>query len=438
MGRLSFHHTSAMKRCFVRFGWPSLLLAIFLSACTEFFFGPDDHEDPTPDARLGKVAFETSCAGCHASGDAFDLAYFSFSDFDVVRRAVKHVDTTTANNIVAYVRSLQVNGVQEATRVFQPGTAVLASDQAFWRDLFGTDQFPEALTSSDLRAVNPRQVSVPVGLLTWSSEGTDLDWMSDDPLPSELLELDDGALDEAIASYREDRTELRLLDFIDVFTRVSTDSTLSASPLCEGEAATHTYPTPCFDARRWASSLAATHYLRRGNVASVPGAVAQLWWDTGEAAVTVWANERRTIEQRRIAAAWLYLAFSFAPEAFPERSGYLTQHLQTLGYPRLSSFVAMRRMVGNGRAQQTDDQPFWDAFLAISRAPNNLSLSVALFAYSYLRDRLTSGDSAMDPAFATHLIQQSWSLMESQGATSNADLRSAAIAVRDEVLQLLE
>jgi mono/diheme cytochrome c family protein len=60
------------------------------------------------DVRLGKQAFEQSCSGCHASRDGFDLKVFGFSDTTIVRRAVHHVDTVTARNIVAYIRTLEV------------------------------------------------------------------------------------------------------------------------------------------------------------------------------------------------------------------------------------------------------------------------------------------------------------------------------------------
>ena len=61
----------------------------------------DIETPPPPDASLGRTAFVASCAPCHASADGFDLAFFGFSDFDIVRRGVAHVDTATARDIVA-------------------------------------------------------------------------------------------------------------------------------------------------------------------------------------------------------------------------------------------------------------------------------------------------------------------------------------------------
>ncbi|HUF08371.1 MAG TPA: cytochrome c [Rhodothermales bacterium] len=425
--------------------WIVSALLLFVAACND---GPvgleeigdliddilEEREIRPPDPVAGKAAFEASCAACHASGDAFDLAYFSFSDFDIVRRGVAHVDTSTAEDIVAFVRSHEVNGVARETPPFQPGERLLVGDRSFWRGLFGTDAWPGTLTVEDLRAIDPREVSAPIRLPTWSSELNELDWMPEMPLPADLLTLESGALASAIETYRGGWAEYNLIAALTTFRRLTT----GPGALCEGEAAVHTYPTECFEARRWISSLAAIHYLRVGSTGPLPFEVAQAFWDTGEAAVSIWARLDRTHNPRLTAALWLYLGFIAAPEGFSERAGYLGQHLQTLGYPRLATFTALRRMVGNGPAHLEADQRFWDAFLAISRAPNDLAMHVARFAYTYLRDGLVTGSPAQDPAFARQLVQQGWSLLVSKGATgADTALDAEVMVLRDELSELL-
>src|SRR6476620_4725862 len=86
---------------------------------------PLDPAIPLPDPSLGRMAFDQSCSGCHASRDGFDLKTFGFTDTTIIRRAVKHVDTTTAYNIVAYIHSLSAPPNNADLRLFQPRGTVL-------------------------------------------------------------------------------------------------------------------------------------------------------------------------------------------------------------------------------------------------------------------------------------------------------------------------
>ncbi|NOT07440.1 MAG: hypothetical protein HOP28_04455 [Gemmatimonadales bacterium] len=68
----------------------------------------------------GHTAFESSCASCHASRDGFDLAFFGFGKSNIVRRAVRHVPQSTAEDIAAYIASLGVASRGRSFRIFQP------------------------------------------------------------------------------------------------------------------------------------------------------------------------------------------------------------------------------------------------------------------------------------------------------------------------------
>ena len=89
-----------------------------------------------------------SCADCHGAPDAFDLAYFNFTDDDIRRRGTpNHVGTVDTEKVVELVREIRkkydiTNPVDpRTTRVFQPGGTPLAGanpterDAAFMQEL---------------------------------------------------------------------------------------------------------------------------------------------------------------------------------------------------------------------------------------------------------------------------------------------------------------
>lgn len=369
---------------------PLLLASVALAAC-----GGDD---VAPSATRGELAFRESCAPCHASGDGFDLAFFGFDEADIVRRALKHVPEETGRDIAAYVRALGVTPVGVTTRLFQPGGRVASSEAQMWTDTFGvaSDVWPAALTADTLRALDLRTLAVPVALPRWSSERTGGDWMPDTPLDAALHDADGGILRERLAAYRAAPDDASLVALVTAFQRrVGPD-------LCYGEVGAQPLADVCFEARRWMSSLAAMHFVRRGITEEIPIEVVRLWWQTGEASVsTNFVPITRRPDEVRIerTAAWLYLGFTYAPAEFREENSYLGQFLDAAGHPRLAMLTALRRMVADGRVHEPapeepfwDGQRFWDANLAVLRAPSELRLAAAAFVIDYLSARLNGGD----------------------------------------------
>src|SRR5829696_1537549 len=145
-----------------RLALPAVVVAAV--ACSESSRDALDPSDVVANPVLGQLSFEQSCAGCHASHDGFDLKTFGFSDTTIIRRAVKHVDTGSARNIVAYIHSLQAPPTDTRLRLFQPRGAPLGSDVEFATALFGRDAWPETLTTAQLMAIDPRTVQVAVKL----------------------------------------------------------------------------------------------------------------------------------------------------------------------------------------------------------------------------------------------------------------------------------
>lgn len=337
---------------------------------------------------LGRTAFANECAPCHTARDGFDIAFFGFADADIVRRAVKHVDSTTAGNIVTYIRSLGIAPFGRDHAPFQPGATVVQGDHAFWQSLFGTDGWPDGLTPAALRQIDVRTTPIPIRLPLWSVEEGDTDWLSDRPLDPELLDGNGGALRAAIESFNVAPNTGTLLQAIDRFHQVVRGS---PGDVCDGAPGAQPRGRDCFEALRWMSALAGVHILRGGPGANIPPEVLQLWWDTGEAARAVFHQEVAE-HPFEIVSGWLYLAYSFAPTQFPDEGGYLEQFLWSRGLQRTATFTALRRMVAAEPIR--DGQPaqrFADGYVAAIRGPMELRAEIVRFALEYLIDWMDAG-----------------------------------------------
>lgn len=392
--------------------------------------------DP-PDAERGRVAFTTACASCHASRDGYDLALFDFPAADIIRRAVAHVDSATARDIAAYVATLPVASRSRTFRPFQPGGSMASDDAQFWRQLFGTDGWPETLTVYSFATIDLRDVPVPLPFPEWSSEGDESDWMPESPLPDHVLEADGGVLARTIAGYYATPSRSRLLDVVGEFQRVT--RTGGPAAVCAGTAAVHEQPVPCFEARRWVSSLTAVHLLREGELREVPFEIAELWWDTGEAAVSVYFRvggmDRTTV------GAWLYMSSVFAPGGFPnpetgiaEDASYMGQMLQSSGRSRLAVVATLRRLAA--RAEwEPPMQDYWDAHLASIRSTRELRPGVLEAGLSFLLDQQAAGRLPADRELARRLIELDIDDFEAVGGSGDA---ATDARIRELATQVIE
>jgi len=339
------------------------------------------------DPMAGAVAFQEECAGCHASGDGFDLAFFAFTDTTIIRRAVGHVDTTTAFDIVAHISSLPVREEDRDVRMFQPGDRVLPSDMAFALELFGADQWPAGLGSSGLLAIDPLGVAAAVPLPLWSVEEGNTDWMPDTPLPDHILDTR-GQLPRAlIAGYRAAPTEQNLILTTQVLRGATVLRDSPDAPCFTNEPERADYQV-CFEAQRWISTLGVQHMIRYGLSTSVHPALHDVWWDVG---MTV----RRAIVKADIDfengfenwASWMYLGWIFEPSR--HASTYTAQGLANLGLERHATFVALRSQVARGPRSFA---VYADPTTTARHAPPHWTLNALSAGYRHTLERIESGD----------------------------------------------
>jgi hypothetical protein len=392
------------------------VLALVVAACSDSARDPVDPGIAKPNAVLGQVAFETSCAGCHASRDGFDLKTFGFTDTTIIRRAVKHVDSATARNIVAYIHGLSTPTINEKVSLFQPKGVQLNSDVDFATALFGRDAWPSDLTTMQLSAIDPRKVAIAIHLPIWSDEATNMDWMPDNPLPDGILNYSGGLVAAAIAGYRAAPTNENLVRAVTALRNADRATANVAAP-CLLEDTLRVNFRECFDVRRWTSTLVALHMLRYGPEATLAPGIQDVWWDVGNAA-------RKSRNDRSVPIAnadvnwaqWMYLGWSFDPSQ--HSSSYTGGAFRQLGLMRHATFIALRSEVARPRNSVTE---YEDYVNAVRFAPASWTVPVATFALRHLGERLASGDRPSLAQIATAVAQIYSGLTESYKKVSLSD-----------------
>jgi hypothetical protein len=410
---------------------------LVLAAAAIVGWGCDTVAGPaTPDALplaalRGQAAFTRECAPCHASGDAVDLAFFNFTDTTIVRRAVAHVDTATALDIVAFVHTRSVPRASRSLRLFQPGALVLGGDAAFAAALFGADQWPADLTTQDLQAIDPLQVKAAVPLPLWSQENGNLDWMPDTPLPVAILDDQEGRARARLTAYRASSTIENLMAAVAALRGADRRLDNPGAPCLFDVVDRVPDYISCFEVRRWTSTLAAQHMIRRGMTGRLHRAAHAVWWDVGNAARKAVHAGVALAQGERNWASWMYLGWIFEPGGFP--SVYTGNGLLRIGLPRHAAFVALRSEVARPAGSIT---PYADAEFAARFAPAHWTVNVVRFGYAHLLERLRRGD--LPPA--DRLVEARARVDSAYAVAARkvvADYRPALRHLADEVLTAL-
>ncbi len=349
---------------------------------------PPPSQAPAPDLAAGRAAFTTVCAACHSSRDGFDLAFFGFPDTTIIRRAVFHVDSVTARDIAAHVRTLGAPRATRGTRLFQPQGVELASDVEFATRLFGTDRWPADMTTSSLRAMDPLGVALAVPFPRWSVEHDNVDWMPDSELPAAVLDANGGAPRRALERYYAAPTLESLLVAVTALRTVERNPVNAAAPcLREGEDGPLADEAACFQVRRWTATLAAQHMMRLGVTGRLHPVLHDTWWDVGNAARLSTRFQGEIANGATNWASWMMLGWVFEPGR--HASVYTGNGLLERGLPRHATFVALRSEVAR---EAGSPAAFADAANAARFAPPHWAFGVTRFAFDHLLERLAAGE----------------------------------------------
>jgi hypothetical protein len=398
----------------VRLSLPAGLL--LFAGCSDSLRSPVDPASPKVDPIVGRLAFEQSCSGCHASRDGFDIKTFGFTDTTIIRRAVKHVDSATARNIVAYIQSLNAPPKDEKLRLFQPKGAPLPGDIEFANVLFGRDAWPDNLTTAQLAAIDPRTVQVAIRLPIWSDEGSNLDWMPDTPLPEGILNYSGGLVAGAVAGYRAAPTQDNLLRAVNAL-RTADRATANSEAPCLLEDTTRVRYAECFEVRRWTSTLVALYLLRNGMDLNLGGKVHDVWWDVGNAARKSRADRSVPIANADVNwTTWMFLGWSFDPSQ--HSSSYTGGGFRQLGLTRHATFVALRSEVARPRNSLS---VYEDLVNAVRFSPASWTLPVATFGLRHINERIADGQRPSVDQVATATAQVTAALTEAYKKVPVAD-----------------
>jgi len=410
-----------------------LLLAVAAAACTQPTTPADDNPPLVElgDPAAGELAFRDACGTCHASRDGFDVAHFAFSDTTILRRALGHVDTTTALDIVAHIRTLEVARRTPDARIFQPGGEVLESDREFAVRLFGADGWPDTLTTPGLRALDPRDVPIAVPFPLWSDEESNMDWMPDNPFPDELLDYGDGAARSRLDEYDRTASIQDLISALQVLVASDREPANAAAPCVED--GDRLQPAECFDVRRWVSSFGAQFMLRHDLDGALHNVLHDVWWDIGHVA-------RRTVLSDGFEGeipnalenwvTWMYAGWAFEPDR--HASFYLAAGLARAELPRHATFHVLRAQVAR---MEGSVAPYTDAANVPRYGHEDWVMEGLSFAYRHLLERLDVGDRPDDDiAQARDEVESAFELAEPLVSTSEAE---ALADLRDQILARL-
>ena len=411
---------------------------IAVSACA------DSSTEPQPSPTLthasaGQLAFVDSCSSCHASGDGYDLAYFQFADTTIMRRALTHVDSATAHTIVSYLQSLKTRNADAVTPLLQPGDLVLSSDSAFAVNLFGRDEWPLDLTETQLLSIDPRRVSIPFRMPTWSDENSEYDWMPERPVSESLLQMDcletrcaswDGAgigplhkrnAAAALVAYRLNPTLSNLTIVVEALRRAdhrSDDTHVAPCPLTKSPGYDY---TECFETRRWTATLVGQHFLRNGSM-PMDSSFRDALWDVGNAArMSLVDGAAGVPDAARNWPAWMYLGWSYGPSDQQRNMSYLATGLANLGYSRLAVFAALRSEVARLPGSY---KPYMDT-RAVARASTDAWFyNSVIYGLRNLSARQARGDVPLGAQADTAKIELQTIATEAAGRVSGSRLTS--------------
>ncbi len=313
--------------------------------------------------------------------------------------------------------------VGRGTRVFQPGSRMVVGDVVFALELFGADEWPAGLTTADLLAINPLEVSVAVPMPLWSDEITNRDWMPDRPLTAQVLEHSGGAVEDALAAYYANPGLDRLVRAVRALRRSQREN-LDVGGVCQHiDGAGFIDPVSCFEARRWTANLVGQHMLREDLDDHVHPDLHDAWWDVGNVARRTSRRAGLLTNREENWAAWMYLGWMFDPGR--HASVYTGLGLTNFALDRHATFVALRSQVARPVGSPA---VYNDVASAANFAPPHWTFDAVRFGFTHILERIAGGESPREGR-----LEEARSLLE---RTINRASRKVSDAELIELVQL--
>lgn len=381
------------------------------------------------DSTRGRLAYLASCQKCHGADIATDLELFNYNS--VVRRAMAHVDTLTALDILAHVATLGPGGpLDSLTQLFQPGTPATktASDIEFQTLLTGgTDEWPTRWTRDTLLAKHPRQVRIPIDLPRWSNETSRYDWL---PFTQFEIGLPTGVANativkNAFATYRANLSWSNMNNLTGAISGAAHDVAIADAPCMYLNApARYTNETAqgCFDVRKFVASLC---YITGIRLLATPDTIMARcqnnWWEGGHMAHKA-QQMGKDIELRTLQiCSWIYLGslhnWSAGANAGLYMSGPCGHGVGGLGYGRWTSYTMMQMLTNRLATAKGTIESCRDIWSMADHGHSGHLLNSMTYAFNIMLYRLDNAMHVHQGSTRSACTENSTSTSGSVGAT---------------------
>jgi hypothetical protein len=300
-----------------------------------------------------------SCMSCHVSKDGYDIALFNNIDSiglmnRTFHRALKHVSTQDAIDVMNYIKSLtkgKVTPRNSLKNVYQPGADVVTEGQ--FATSIGLNK-----TSYSLGQINGwdfTQIKAPITLPAWIDTASINDIMPDKPL--QLLKENNAQVKNAYTQYLNNPSDENYVRF-----KRTVFNNLTEGQKHPGE---HGYSDfmESYNTMKWMSSMYIQHVIRYrdgkfgtfditvdGQLSdNVYESVLDPIWFAGDIARRSLDNgslSQQLQERDQVRSTWLYLGWigNYGKTANFE-SKYISEALLSKGFQYLSQAVIMKSLV---------------------------------------------------------------------------------------------
>ena len=388
-------------------------LLLVLSACQKeelITINPEnisEQVDILGDANRGKSVYMFSkdtegktCMQCHFSDDGYDLAVFTKTiDFEnqVFDRAFQHVSEQDALDVTAYIKSLRDTYTDRLDNVvFQPGNSTV-SEYVFSQS-FDFDN----LSVSEINSWDFKHIKVPFQLPLWMIDGSNRDWMPDEPI--QLLLNNNSACEAAYQNYLSHPSDQNWVRMKRVFWNQLTEGQIHP-----GEHGEHDFQES-FNTMRWLSISYMQHVMLHrnkewgtfdivvdgvesdGNIESVLDPV----WFVGNTVRRSRDNGDETTQIDNLienGAEWMYMGFigNYGKTTTFE-SKYLLNELDNYGFKYVATVSGLKMIVNRPNNTMA---VYEDIESLVTHSHPSILNKVSSFSLDYVLDRLQNNYQEM-------------------------------------------